>query len=257
LSSRAPLAEWLIPRESPLSPDTALRLSAPPEELLAARLRALGLHDVSRIRTHQNRSVMVSLTSKGELRVHREYAVAPDRVLHAIVRFVAPRTRRAERLAAERVLLSWPISSEGSSPRSPRATDQVRPGEEATMARLEARWAALNTQHFGGVLAPIPLGLSSRMKRRLGELVYDRTTSKPVRIVISRRLLKRHPWREVEETLLHEMVHQWQAETGLKVDHGAGFRRKALEVGIVPRAVVPAPGVCGSIWARVERLLGG
>ena len=59
-------------------PETGLSLSAPPEELLAARLRALGLHDVSRIRTHQNRTVMVSLTSQGELRVHREYAVAPE-----------------------------------------------------------------------------------------------------------------------------------------------------------------------------------
>jgi hypothetical protein len=244
-------------RESPLSPDTGLRLSAPAEELLAARLRALGLHDVSRIRTHQNRSVLVSLTAKGELRVHREYAIAPDRVLHAIVRFVAPRTRRADRRAAERVLLSWPISSEGASPRPPRAADQVRPGEEATINRLETRWQELNNRHFGGILAPIPIGLSSRMVRRLGELVYDRVTSQPVRIVISRRLLKQHPWREVEETLLHEMVHQWQAETGGRVDHGAGFRKKALEVGIVPRAVVPAPGVCGSIWARVEKLLGG
>lgn len=241
--------------ESPLSPDAGLRLSAPPEELLAARLRALGLHEVSRIRTHQNRTVMVSLTARGELRVHREYAVAPDRVLHAIVKFVAPRTRRADRLAAERILLAWPISSEGSSPR-PRAADQVRPGEEATLTRLQTRWQELNAQHFGGALASIPIGLSSRMRRRLGELVYDRSTSRPVRIVISRRLLKRYPWRDVEETLLHEMVHQWQAETGAKVDHGTGFRRKALEVGIVPRAVVPAPGVCGSIWAQVQRLLG-
>lgn len=224
--------------------------------MLAARLRALGLHDVSRIKTHQNRTVMVSLTAKGELRVHRGYAVAPDRVLHAIVRFVAPRTRRADRLAAERVLLSWPISSEGSAPRSPRATDQVRPGEEPMVAKLEVRWRELNAKHFDGALAPIPINLSSRMRRRLGELVYDRTTLKPVRIVISRRLLKRHPWREVEDTLLHEMVHQWQAETGARVDHGAGFRKKALEVGIVPRAVVPAPGVCGSIWAKVEKLLG-
>lgn len=199
---------------------------------------------------------MVSLTSRGELRVHREYAVAPDRVLHAIVRFVAPRTRRADRLAAERILLSWPISSEGSSPRAPRAADQVRPGEEATIARLTQRWGELNARHFDGALTAIPIGLSSRMRRRLGELVYDGRTSRPVRIVISRRLLKQHPWRDVEETLLHEMVHQWQAETGVKVDHGAGFRRKAREVGIVPRAVVPAPGVCGSIWARVERLLG-
>ena len=125
------------------------------------------------------------------------------------------------------------------------------------MARLELQWREFNARHFGGTLAAIPIALSSRMRRRLGELVYDRTTSKPVRIVISRRLLKRHPWREVEETLLHEMVHQWQAETGARVDHGAGFRQKAREVGIVPRAVVPAPGVCGSVWARVERLLGG
>ena len=27
--------------------------------------------------------------------------------------------------------------------------------------------------------------------------------------------------------MLHEMVHQWQAETGLPVDHGPLFREKA------------------------------
>jgi hypothetical protein len=31
-------------------------------------------------------------------------------------------------------------------------------------------------------------------------------------------------------------VHQWQAETGLAVDHGRGFRRKAREVGVEPQA---------------------
>jgi hypothetical protein len=36
--------------------------------------------------------------------------------------------------------------------------------------------------------------------------------------------------------MLHEMVHQWQAETGLPVDHGPGFRRKAREVGVLPTA---------------------
>jgi hypothetical protein len=45
----------------------------------------------------------------------------------------------------------------------------------------------------------------------------------------------------VEETLLHEMVHQWQAETGQPVDHGRAFRRKAREVGITPRAVADLP----------------
>ncbi len=231
-----------------------LRITAPPEELLPARLRALGLRDVTAIRTHRNGTVMVSLTPRGELRVHRGYALAPDRVLHAIVRFVAPRTRRADRLAAEKVLLSWPISSEGAAPRA-RATDRVRPGEEGVMARLEGRWQELNALHFDAVLEPIPIGLSSRMRRRLGELVYDPSTRRPVRIVISRRLLKQHPWREVEDTLLHEMVHQWQAATGQPVDHGAAFRRKAESVGITPRAVVPAPGACASVWARVERFV--
>ena len=54
-------------------------------------------------------------------------------------------------------------------------------------------------------------------------------------IAVSRRHL-RHGWAEVEATLLHEMVHQWQAETGRPVDHGPGFRRKAEAVGVVGRA---------------------
>jgi hypothetical protein len=41
---------------------------------------------------------------------------------------------------------------------------------------------------------------------------------------------------EAIKTLLHEMVHQWQDETGRPVDHGAGFREKSRLVGIVPRA---------------------
>ena len=48
--------------------------------------------------------------------------------------------------------------------------------------------------------------------------------------------MKRHGWDEALHTLLHEMVHQWQDETGRPLDHGAGFRRKAREVGIIPAA---------------------
>ena len=36
--------------------------------------------------------------------------------------------------------------------------------------------------------------------------------------------------------MLHEMVHQWQAETGLVVNHGRSFRLKAVAVGIEPMA---------------------
>jgi hypothetical protein len=46
----------------------------------------------------------------------------------------------------------------------------------------------------------------------------------------------------VEHTMLHEMVHQWQAESGLPVDHGAAFRQKAAELGIQPHASRRLPG---------------
>jgi hypothetical protein len=36
--------------------------------------------------------------------------------------------------------------------------------------------------------------------------------------------------------MLHEMVHQWQAETGQQIDHGRTFRQKAREVGVIPSA---------------------
>ena len=51
---------------------------------LPERLRLLGLRDVSRILTHTNRTVMVSIGSDGTLRLHRGYddadlvTVAPE-----------------------------------------------------------------------------------------------------------------------------------------------------------------------------------
>jgi hypothetical protein len=79
------------------------------------------------------------------------------------------------------------------------------------------------------------------MATRLGH--YDPGSRQgPAEIVMSRKHVVRHGWREAMHTLLHEMVHQWQHETGAPVDHGLGFRKKAKEVGITPAArrdVVP------------------
>jgi hypothetical protein len=55
-------------------------------------------------------------------------------------------------------------------------------------------------------------------------------------IAISARHLARDGFAAALETLLHEMVHQWQHETGLTIDHGAEFRRKCREVGAIPSA---------------------
>ena len=68
---------------------------SPTPDLLLQRLQTLGLDGLTVIETHTNRSVMVSRSPSGALRLHQGYAHAPDRVLAAIVRFLRPRGRRA------------------------------------------------------------------------------------------------------------------------------------------------------------------
>ena len=46
-------------------------------DLLAHRLKLLGLRDVAGIRTHTNRTVMVSLTTRRELRLHKAMPARP------------------------------------------------------------------------------------------------------------------------------------------------------------------------------------
>jgi hypothetical protein len=118
---------------------------------------------------------------------------------------------------------------------------RVRGPEEddaTVVARLVAQHAEYNAARFGGALGVVPIAISRRMRSRLG---YYRLASKtlPAMIMISRGHLRRHGWEEVFQTLLHEMVHQWQAENGKPVDHGPQFRAKAQSVGAVPRARRP------------------
>jgi hypothetical protein len=205
------------------------------EDCLPLRLQALGLRDVERILTHTNQTVMLSLNRR-VLRIHRGYAFAPDGVLKAVIRFLNPRVPRVLRRAAEREFLEFPVHAYAPAPERPARRERARPGDVALLHRLEALHRDLNLRHFGGTLSEIPIRLSSRMKRRLGELAVDLKTGRPTDIGLSRRHIARHPWSEVEHTMLHELVHQWQAESGLPVDHGPTFRRKARQVGALPVA---------------------
>ena len=102
-----------------------------------------------------------------------------------------------------------------------------------SLARLHGE---LNGRFFGGSLGAIKFRVSRRMKRKLGEIMLDPSTERPLEITISHAHVARDGWPEVGQTLLHEMIHQWQAESNLVVDHGAIFRAKAREVGIEPRS---------------------
>jgi SprT-like family len=216
------------------------------EEDLPTRLHLLGLHGVSRVVTHTNRSVMVSIGKRRVLRIHAGYAYASDSVLRAIIRFLDPRLPRAVRRSAERELLAFPVEEYASSGPPQLRQDRPRPGDLLLLHRLSQAFDRFNREHFAGKLTAVPIRLSGRMRSRLGELSVDIGTGQPIEIAISRRHIARHQWIEVEHTLLHEMVHQWQAETGLPVDHGPLFREKARQVGVVPGAKrMPEVGAAG------------
>ena len=223
----------------------ALDLDAPPAprdavELLL-RLRALGLEGMTSCRLTRNRTVMVSFR-RGELRVHEGFLAAPPEVLRAIVAFVQAR-RKSERRAAEAVILAWPVPR-SAAPVRPR--ERTHPDDEPLAERLTAAHRALNARHFGDGLRAVPVRVSRRMKSRLGHYAAASPGAGDAEIVISRRHVRRHGWEEATHTLLHEMVHQWQDETGRPIDHGRMFRQKAREVGIIAAArrpvVRPSPG---------------
>jgi hypothetical protein len=206
------------------------------EGQLRRRLEALGLTGIHHIELHTNRTVMLSW-GDGTLRIHRGYAMAPDRVLHAIVRFLKARVPRVLKRALEHQFLSFPVELYAPQPaRRARPAEHPRPGDLRILHDLAQAHARLNVQHFEGKLAEIPFRLSGRMKTRLGEYSVNVRTGESVAITISRSHVRNEPWEEVEHTLLHEMVHQWQVESGLPLDHGPQFRRKARAVGIQPRA---------------------
>ena len=219
-----------------------LEFDSPPRnvEQLLARLRSYGLKGIARCRLTQNRAVMVSFSGK-ELRIHRAYLGAPSEVLQAIVRFVCGRTRK-ERREAQRVILGFPVHSVARPPM--RRPERSAPEDRALVCELSAWHRRYNVLYFAGRLAPINIRISSRMRTRLGQYTAASPYGEPAEIAISRAHIRRHGWAEALHTLLHEMVHQWQAENGYEIDHGSSFRAKALEVGVAPNArreLRPAP----------------
>jgi hypothetical protein len=131
-----------------------------------------------------------------------------------------------------------PLAGTGRPAARARRARAPEEDDAAVVAKLVAQHAEYNAVRFGGTLGTVPIAVSRRMRSRLG---YYRLASKtlPAMIMISRGHLRRHGWEEVFQTLLHEMVHQWQAESGAPVDHGPQFRAKARAVGAVPRARRP------------------
>lgn len=220
------------PRDAPsrAAPVIAPPLRAGDPAAFLQQLRAVGLRGVERVVFTQNRRTMVSLSS-GVLRIHEGFVAAPPHVHAAIATFSTSRNR-TRRAAARDIIVAYPVPIRAATRRP-----AVQHADDAPMAaRLTLLHAQLNLEHFGGMLDPLEIQVSRRLARRLGHYTPRTHTGGVGEIVISRRHVRRDGWPEAIHTLLHEMVHQWQDETGQPVDHGAGFRAKCRAVGIAPAA---------------------
>lgn len=207
----------------------------PDAAAVRARLVALGLPCDTRVVLTRNLVTMLSWSRRTGLRLHAGYASAPDAILAAIVRYIGHRGSAAERAGARRIFMAFPAADHVPS-RLPRwRPPRVPAGDQPLVARLQAAHRELNLRHFDGALEEVPILVSHLMRRKLGVLSVSRSRGL-ITIGISARHVRRDGWNAALETLLHEMVHQWQAETGRPVDHRRDFRDKARAVGIQPRA---------------------
>jgi len=237
------------PLQLPLELDTRPTTG---QELLV-RLRALGLRGITCCTLTENRTVMVSFSGTS-LRVHRGYLEAPAVVLQAIARFVSGRTR-GERREAQRMIVTFPIRQRRSA--RPRRRERSRKEDARILAELRRWHRELNRRHFDAALREIDIRISRRMRSRLGQYTAPSAVGDPPEIALSGFHVERHAFHEVVHTLLHEMVHQWQAEHGHPIDHGHEFRDKAFEVGIEPaarRRVSRSSARRGRVLSHIELL---
>jgi len=208
---------------------------APPKNAdeLRARLQRLGLGSHYHVRLTTNRTVVVSY-SGGELRIHNSFLEANEEVWKAIITFVHGRTS-VIRNEARRTILEFPVVRPPETTRRKRAPERTNRADMPLIRELMRLHKAYNDERFDGTLREVPIRISRRMRSRLGHYSPASEGCEP-EIVLSRRHIRRDGWEEALHTLLHEMVHQWQDEQGLVVDHGPSFRAKARAVGITPLA---------------------
>lgn len=93
---------------------------------------------------------------------------------------------------------------------------------------LKEWYNAFNARYFNNELICCEIVLS-KTKHALGQFCVDNSYWIPKQSIKISVYLDR-PIKEVQNTLIHEMIHQWQYMEFGKCDHGKSFKDKAAEI---------------------------
>lgn len=243
-----------------------------------AELRRRGATAIRRVVFRHNRTRLLSISrDRVTLNAHICFLAAPPEVLDAVARFVTADPRTAAHRRAVEALRAWPGVEDGLSAararRPPRRSSRpvdccASPEQREFLSELYAR---LNATRFGGRLpADLPLRVSARMARRLGQVRFESGTgaapaeaarasahgagngeSLPaqertpggtagvggiVDLALSADLFVEGNDRELLDTMLHEMAHVEAYLVAGHKGHGGPWKAVARRVGCEPRA---------------------
>ena len=115
--------------------------------------------------------------------------------------------------------------------------------EREVLGRLYVAYHEANSRHFAGLLPSVPLDITpiQRPRGKQGMVACTQTSiaeNRPLCILFDSGYVQKTPsWTEITHTLLHEMIHVWQAVRGERPNHGASFRTMCRRLGISERAV--------------------
>lgn len=240
-----------------------------------AELRKRGAADIHRVVFRHNRTRLLSISrDRVTLNVHACFLSAPPEVLDAVARFVTADPRSAAHRRAVAALRAWPGVEEGlRAARAARPARAAEPAAECSASPEQRRflcelYARLNRERFGGRLPEdVPIRVSRRMARRLGQVRFDSGTSRRrlryeqadlfggsgknsppgspgrrvLEIALSADLFIEGNDRELLDTLLHEMAHVEAYLVHGHRGHGGIWRTVARRVGCEPRACSRRP----------------
>lgn len=232
------------------------------EETFLCALRARGAIRLRKVAFRPTRSTIFSLTRGGEvLNLNAAFRAAPPPLLDALAVIATARTRRSQAYReAVRRLCEWPPLVEAisearrasSAARTAARTAAIRAGIPSTpccgtpeqRAYLRSLFRTLNRERFESRLPEnLPIRLSNRMRRRLGQIRFDVIDGERmvVDIALNVDLMLAENDAQRLDTLLHEMAHAeaylFHGDRG----HGPYWKRIARRVGCEPRACTRAP----------------